>query len=97
MKKFNFYVAYLEEMNKLNPLHFKKLINAICNYVDKGVLPDKLPKRAMCIFTEIQRVISAEINQEILSEVRSKAGKKGAKNRWKTNKIANNDKKIAKL
>ena len=82
MVKFNFYNAYLDEMNKLNPFQFKKLINALAAYKEKGTLPDKLSNKAMSIFTEIQRVISAEKSQEILSEIRSKAGKKGAKKRW---------------
>ena len=83
MDKFNFYKVYLDEMNKLNPFQFKKLINALIVYADKGILPDKLSYKAMGIFTEIQRVISVEKDQEILSEIRSKAGKKGAKKRWK--------------
>lgn len=83
MDKFNFYKVYLDEMNKLNPFQFKKLINALIVYADKGILPDKLSNKAMGIFTEIQRVISVEKDQEILSEIRSKAGKKGAKKRWK--------------
>jgi len=83
MDKFNFYKVYLDEMNKLNPFQFKKLINALIIYADKGILPDKLSNKAMGIFTEIQRVISVEKDQEILSEIRSKAGKKGAKKRWK--------------
>ena len=82
MVKFNFYNAYLDEMNKLNPFQFKKLINALAAYTEKGTLPNKLSNKAMSIFTEIQRVISAEKSQEILSEIRSKAGKKGAKKRW---------------
>jgi hypothetical protein len=82
MVKFNFYNAYLDEMNKLNPFQFKKLINALAVYTEKGTLPNKLSNKAMSIFTEIQRVISAEKSQEILSEIRSKAGKKGAKKRW---------------
>ena len=83
MDKFNFYKVYLDEMNKLNPFQFKKLINALIVYADKGILPDKLSNKAMGIFTEIQRVISVEKDQEILSEIRSKAGKKGAKKRWR--------------
>lgn len=83
MDKFDFYVGYLEKMNKLNPFQFKKLVNALAAYADKGTLPDKLSNKAMCIFTQFQRVIEWEKNQEILSEMRSKAGKKGAKKRWK--------------
>ena len=83
MKKFNFYCAYLEEMNTLNPFQFKKLVNAICEYSKNGRINQKLSKKAWNIFTEIQRVVSAEKNQEIISEIRRKAGKKGAKNRWK--------------
>lgn len=82
MKKFNFYAAYLTEMNKLNPFQFKKLINALSVYADSGELPSKLSYKAMCLFTEIQRVITVEKDQEILAEKRSKAGKKGMRRRW---------------
>lgn len=83
LNKFNFYSVYLDEMNKLSGREFKKLVNALSDYADVSKLPDKLSRKAMCIFTEIQRVISAEKDQEILSEKRSKAGVKGAKRRWK--------------
>ena len=82
MKKFNFYNVYLEEMNKLSARQFKKLVNALSVYADVGDLPKGLSYKAMCLFTEIQRVISAEKNQEILAEKRSKAGKKGMRRRW---------------
>ena len=82
MEKFNLYKAYLQEMNKLNPFQFKKLINALSEYADSGVLPRRLSYRSMCIFTQIQRVITVEKDMEILSEKRSMAGKKGMKHRW---------------
>lgn len=97
MEKFNFYKVYLEEMNKLSGRDFKKLINALSDYADTSKLPEKLSRKAMCIFTEIQRVISVEKNQEILSELRSKAGKKGMRNRWNNRTKQNNNKKITKL
>ena len=82
MDKFNFYVGYLEKMNKLNPFQFKKLVNALAAYTDTGKLPEKLSNKAMIIFTQFQRVIELEKEEEILSELRSKAGKKGMRNRW---------------
>ena len=82
MDKFNLYKAYLQEMNKLNSFQFKKLINALSEYADSGELPRKLSYKAMCIFTQIQRVITAEKDLEILSEKRRMAGKKGMKHRW---------------
>ena len=97
MDKFNFYKVYLDEMNKLNPFQFKKLINALVIYADKGTLPNKLSNKAMGIFTEIQRVISTEKNQEILSELRSKAGKKGMRNRWNNKSKQNDNKNITKI
>ena len=72
MKKFNFYVGYLEKMNKLNPFQFKKLVNALAVYSDTGELPNNLSNKAMCIFTQFQRVIEYEKNQEMLSEIRKK-------------------------
>ncbi|MBO7517855.1 MAG: hypothetical protein J6T31_01950 [Methanobrevibacter sp.] len=87
MDKFNFYVGYLEKMNKLNPFQFKKLVNALAVYADKGTLPNNLSNKAMCIFTQFQRVIEFEKNHEILSGIRRKAGKKGASRRWGNNRL----------
>ena len=82
MKKFNFYMAYLEEMNKLSARQFKKLVNALSVYADTGDFPEKLSKKAYGIFMQIQRVISYEKDKEILSEIRRENGKKGARKRW---------------
>ena len=97
MDKFNFYVGYLEKMNKLNPFQFKKLVNALAAYADTGKLPEKLSNKAMTIFTQFQRVIEVEKEHEILTELRSKAGKKGMRNRWNNKQKQNNNKKITKL
>ena len=70
MDKFNFYVGYLEKMNKLNPFQFKKLVNALAAYADTGKLPEKLSNKAMVIFTQFQRVIEVEKEHEILTELR---------------------------
>lgn len=82
MKKFNFYGAYLEEMNTLSARQFKKLVNALSVYADTGDFPDKLSKKAYGIFWQIQRVISYERDKEVLSEIRRENGKKGARKRW---------------
>ena len=82
MKKFNFYNAYLEEMNTLSARQFKKLVNALSVYADTGDFPDKLSKKAYGIFWQIQRVISYERDKEVLSEIRRVNGKKGARKRW---------------
>lgn len=82
MKKFNFYNAYLEEMNKLSARQFKKLVNALSVYAETGDFPERLSKKAYGIFWQIQRVISVEKDKEILSEIRRINGKKGARKRW---------------
>ena len=70
-------------------------LETVCGITSK--LPEKLSRKAMCIFTEIQRVVSVEKNQEILSELRSKAGKKGMRNRWNNKQKQNDNKKITKI
>jgi hypothetical protein len=42
-------------------------------------------------------VIEVEKEHEILTELRSKAGKKGMRNRWNNKQKQNNNKKITKL
>jgi hypothetical protein len=97
MEKFNFYVGYLEKMNKLNPFQFKKLVNALAAYADTGKLPEKLSNKAMVIFTQFQRVIEVEKEHEILTELRSKAGKKGMRNRWNNKQKQSDNKNITKI
>lgn len=89
MDKFNFYCGYLDLCQKLSSRQFRKLIKALCDYTENKTIPEKLPKKTFILFMKIKMVIDiefqefeAERNKESLSEIRSKAGKKGMKHRW---------------
>ena len=89
MDKFNFYCGYLDLCKDLSARQFRKLIQALVNYTEKKIIPETLPKKTFIIFMKIKMVLDverkeyeAEKEQESLSEIRSKAGKKGMKHRW---------------
>lgn len=89
MDKFNFYCGYTEICKELSSRQFRKLIKALEDYASEKTFPDKLPKKTLIIFYKIKQVIDvewqeyeSEMNKESLSEIRSKAGKKGMKHRW---------------
>lgn len=89
MDKFNFYCGYWNLFEKLSARQFRKLIKAITDYAENKIFPEKLPKKTLLVFMKIKMVLDVEWqeyteqqNKESLSEIRSKAGKKGMKHRW---------------
>lgn len=89
MDKFNFYCGYYELCEKLSARQFRKLMKALCDYAEKKVIPERMPNKTFILFMKIKMVIDVELqeyeaeqNRESLSELRSKAGKKGMKHRW---------------
>lgn len=91
--KFNFYKVYLNDLNKLNPFQFKKVINALSKYADSGEVPDKLSPKGNIVFAKIIAVINTEKQMEQAIEQKKEAGKKGARNRWNGENKRNNGKK----
>lgn len=81
--KFNFYKLYLNDLNKLNPFQFKKVINALANYSDTEVLPDNLSSKGNMVFSKIMVVINTEKEFERELQKKKDAGYKGAQRRWK--------------
>lgn len=89
MDKFNFYCGYWNLFKKLSARQFRKLIKAVTDYAENKIFPEKLPKKTLLVFMKIKMVLDVEWqeyaeqqNKESLSEIRSKAGKKGMKHRW---------------
>ena len=82
MDKFNFYCGYYDLCKKLSAWQFRKLLKALCNYTEYQIFPENLPKKTFIIFMKIKMVIDAETKEEMISQKRSQAGKKGMKNRW---------------
>ena len=89
MEKFNFYCGYHNLCKELSNRQFRKLIKALEDYAAEKIHPDYLPKKTLLVFLKIKQVIDvefqeyeAEKNKESLSKIRSKAGKKGMKQRW---------------
>ena len=89
MDKFNFYCGYWNLFEKLSARQFRKLIKAVTDYAENKIFPDKLPKKTLLVFMKIKMVLDVEWQEyteqqkkESLSEIRSKAGKKGMKHRW---------------
>lgn len=86
--KFNFYNVYLNELNKLNPFQFKKVVNALSDYAKDETIPMNLSNKGMAVFNKIQTVIIAEKMQLQNVEKKRIAGKKGAKKRWNSTNMA---------
>lgn len=89
MDKFYFFCGYLGLCKELSNRQFRKLMKALVDYAENRIIPDKLPNKTFIIFMKIKLVIDKEWevwdeeqHKETLSEIRSKAGKKGMKHRW---------------
>ena len=89
MDKFNFYYEYKDLCNLLSARQFRKLVIALAEYAKNKTFPDKLPKKTLVVFMKIKNIMDIEWteyekeqNKESLSQIRSKAGKKGMKHRW---------------
>lgn len=81
--KFNFYLVYLNDLNKLNAFQFKKVVNALVKYMEKRTIPQNLSKKGFDVFVKIMPILDLELKEYVLSAARSLSGKKGAKKRWK--------------
>ena|GEM_PF-3420204 len=81
--KFNFYLVYLNDLNKLNAFQFKKVVNALVKYMGKRTIPQNLSKKGFDVFVKIMPILDLELKEHVLSGARSLSGKKGAKKRWK--------------
>lgn len=93
MNKFNFYLVYMNDFEKLNVFQFKKLVIALCKYTEDGTLPDNLSRKTQAVFNKVQRIIDVENDYQKYVENKSKAGKKGSSKRWKN---THNNKVITK-
>ena len=89
MDKFYFFCGYWDLCKNLSNRQFRKLMKALVDYAESKIIPDKLPNKTFIVFMKIKMVIDKEWevweeeqNKETLSEIRSKAGKKGMKHRW---------------
>ena len=89
MDKFYFFCGYYELCKELSNRQFRKLMKALVDYTETKIIPDKMANKTFIIFMKIKLVIDKEMevweeeqSKESLSEIRSKAGKKGMKNRW---------------
>ena len=89
MEKFNFYYEYKDLCNLLSARQFRKLVIALSEYAKNKTFPDKLPKKTLVVFMKIKNIMDVEWaeyekekNRESLSQIRSRAGKKGMKHRW---------------
>ena len=67
----------------------RKLIKALEKYAEDKTIPYYLSKKTLLIFSDIKKVIDVEWQEyeaaqkkESISEIRSRAGKKGMKHRW---------------
>ena len=88
--KFNLYNVYFNDLNKLNPFQFKKVLNALIKYAGDRTLPNNLSLKGMMVFNKIQVVLDAEKMLEEEREQKSFAGSKGAQKRWDKQKNGRN-------
>ncbi len=89
-KYFKFYEVYLNELNKLRPSQFKKVVNALSEYSSNEILPEKLKGKSLSIFNKIQTVLIAEKMELKNIENKRKAGIKGSQKRWQNDKTRQN-------
>lgn len=79
LRYFKFYYFYKQAFQELNPFAAKKLLLAIIEYSDNGIMPKKLSKKAMKNFESAKRFIDMD------SEINRQNGYLGSKKRWKSN------------
>lgn len=78
LRYFKFYYFYKQAFQELNPFAAKKLLLAIIEYSENGVMPRKLNKKTKKYFSDIKRFIDAD------AEINRKNGYLGSKKRWKS-------------
>ena len=69
--KFNFYLVYLNDLNKLNAFQFKKVVNALVKYMEKRIIPQNLSKKGFDVFVKIMPILDLELKEYVLSMARS--------------------------
>ena len=76
LRYFKFYYFYKQAFQELNPFAAKKLLIAIIDYSDNGIIPKKLSKKAMKYFESARKFIDMD------AEINRKNGYLGSKKRW---------------
>lgn len=76
LRYFKFYYFYKQAFQELNPFAAKKLLIAIIDYSDNGIIPKKLSKKAMKNFESARKFIDMD------AEINRKNGYLGSKKRW---------------
>lgn len=102
-KHFKFYTKEYSELFKLLSKRQQIiLLYCLIDYVEKGILPTRIHKKTMQVFSAIKSIIDGDIEYERIKREqeeadrklrleRKMAGKKGAKARWgiKNSRISN--------
>ena len=76
LRYFKFYYFYKQAFQELNPFAAKKLLLAIIEYSDNGIMPKKLSKKAMEYFNSAKQFIDMD------AEINRKNGYLGSEKRW---------------
>lgn len=84
LRYFKFYYFYKQAFQELNPFAAKKLLLAIIDYSDNGIMPKKLSKKAMKNFESARKFIDMD------AEINRKNGYLGSKKRWNSRGITKN-------
>ena len=75
-KHFKFYTQYKELFLLLSKRQQLILLMALIDYVESGLLPDKLRPKTNMVFTSIKPIIDNDAEYERIRQERIKAGKK---------------------
>lgn len=81
LRYFKFYYFYKQAFQELNPFAAKKLLIAVIEYSESGIVPEKLNKKTKEYFDGIKKFIDMD------AEINRKNGYLGSKRRWKQQKI----------
>ena len=76
LRYFKFYYFYKQAFYELNPFAAKKLLIAVIEYSESGIVPKKLNKKTNEYFEGIKKFIDAD------AELNRKNGYLGSKKRW---------------
>lgn len=80
-KFFKLYVDYKDTFNLLNKRQFYILIMALINYVDTGVLPERLKPKTQMVFNALKPIIDGDAEYERIRQERIRAGRMSYKSR----------------
>ena len=76
LRYFKFYYFYKQAFQELNPFAAKKLLLAIIDYSDNGIMPKRLGKKAMKNFKSAKQFIDMD------AEINRQNGYLGSEKRW---------------